>query len=344
MKILKLLFSISLLSIFIWNCTSTMNNTSSQERRGPRMMNRNNPKKDALQQNTFHIQLDADDCTIPIEKKLGKKSQYIETIDKANGKRNIVINGVASHSVGMFPNPGNPNTIQEHKASFAIPLHPKLTAKKTYGQGYDTGVLFSGVVLEPFTAEFFIAENGRPNREWNMTTLSTTEDLGLDCNNAHVQPTGRYHYHGTPSAFIANLEVDGSKMVKIGYASDGFPMYYKYGYDKNGTIIAHKSGYELKKGQRPGDGKTAPNGYYNGRYFNDYEYRSENSLLDECNGRWGKTPENDYEYYYVVTDNFPSIPLCFSGTPSTELRKGGARPEGRNRPPHHNGQHPPRRF
>ena len=24
-------------------------------------------------------------------------------------------------------------------------------------------------------------------------------DIGLDCNTAHVQPTGKYHYHGVPS-------------------------------------------------------------------------------------------------------------------------------------------------
>ncbi|NQX84429.1 MAG: YHYH protein [Flavobacteriaceae bacterium] len=38
------------------------------------------------------------------------------------------------------------------------------------------------------------------------------------------------------------------------------------------------------------------------------------SKLDECNGRYGKTPESDNEYYYVFADNFSAVPLCFKGT------------------------------
>jgi hypothetical protein len=286
---------------------------------------------------TYKINLDAEECTIDISDKLGKESVYKEQIDKEKGVRKISINGIASHAVGIFPNRGNPNHIQEHKMSVQIPLYPKLAATKTRGQGYDTGILFSGVSLEPFTAEFFIGKNGQINRKWNITTLTTTEDLGLDCNNAHVQPTGRYHYHGTPSAYLADLEDDGSKMIKLGYASDGFPIYYKYGYDENGQLVSHESGYRLKAGQRPGDGITAPDGYYNGRYFNDYEYVKGYSPLDECNGRWGKTPESDNEYYYIITDNFPSVPICFSGTPSEEMRKHrGGRDHGPRR-----GRRPP---
>ena len=68
----------------------------------------------------------------------------------------------------------------------------------------------------------------------------------------------------------------------------GFPIYYKYGYNEDGKLMEYSSGYALKQGERPGDGKTAPNGKYDGTYFQDYEYIEELSELDECNGRWGE--------------------------------------------------------
>lgn len=279
-------------------------------------------------EDSYIINLNPDDCDVDIETKLGKSSVYAEELDQKKGLRQITINSIASHKVGAFPNPGNPNTIRESKMSFSIPLKPTVAKKSTSAQGFDSGVLFSGVNIDPFTAEFFIGTDGSMNPRWNITTLTSTENLGLDCNNAHVQPTGKYHYHGTPSAYLFELGADGTEMVKVGYAADGFPIYYKYGYDQNGSIVAHESGYSLKLGDRPGDGKTAPDGTYNGRYFNDYEYLVGISELDACNGRWGKTPESDEEYYYVITDNFPSVPLCFTGTPSAELNKrmGGDRP------------------
>lgn len=297
-----------------------------------------------LADDTFLINLDPSTCAVDIEAKLEKSSVYKEVINKRKKVRKVEINGIASHNVGAFPSRGNPNTIKEVKQSFSIPLEPAMAKRKTPGKGYDTGVLFSGVSIDPFTAEFFIGPTGAMNREWNITTLTSTVNLGLDCNNAHVQPTGKYHYHGTPSAYLEDLDVDGTAMVKVGYAADGFPVYYKYGYDESGQLVVHESGYQLKKGERPGNGETAPDGPYNGRYFKDYEYVDGVSTLDECNGRWGKTPESENEYYYLITDNFPSVPLCFSGTPSSDFQKmlgggpGGRRPPGGHRPP------PPRRH
>ena len=52
-------------------------------------------------------------------------------------------------------------------------------------------------------------------------------DGGLDDHHAHVQPTGAYHYHGLPTGLIEHLrkEKDDNKMLLIGYAADGFPIY-----------------------------------------------------------------------------------------------------------------------
>ncbi|WP_176723356.1 YHYH protein [Roseivirga misakiensis] len=365
MKNIKLLF-FSLVVIVLSDCSSTKPDQGSQgaptdrdQRFGPPQRggngpgqgpggpgaggaSRNNPEADNQGGNTFFINLDGSDCNVDIEAKLGVSSVYTEIIDEKNQLRKITINSIADHQVGEFPNPGNPNTIKVSKGTFNIPLNPKVATKTTSAQGFDSGVLFSGVSIDPFTAEMFIGSTGQMNPRYNITTLTSTENLGLDCNNAHVQPTGKYHYHGTPSALVDDEGIDGSEMVKIGYASDGFPIYYKYGYNSEGELVEHQSGYKLKEGDRGGDGVTAPDGPHNGRYFSDYKYDQNLSELDACNGRWGKTPESANEYYYVVTDNFPSVPLCFSGTPNNELRKGGGR-NGGQRPQRGAGGPPPRR-
>jgi len=261
----------------------------------------------------FTIDLNANNCSIDIENTLNTNSNYTESINGT--QRTISVNNIPNHKVGAFPNSGNPNTISAVSETFTVTTNPSKTNSSTSGQGFSTAVLFSGVVVEPFTAEFFEGTNGK-NTDWNITTLQSTRDLGLDCNNAHVQPNGRYHYHGKPSSYLATLNVDGSQMVKVGYAADGFPIYYKYGYDTDGTTIkTYKSGYILKTEERSGDGNSAPDGCPDGYYFNDYEFDSSQSALDECNGTTGKTPDANSEYYYVITDDFPSVPLCFYGTP-----------------------------
>lgn len=269
----------------------------------------------------FTINLDPSECEIDIETLLGIESKYEETLNGTT--RNISINGIADHNVGLFPNTGNPNTIAQVSESYSMTTIPSIASAVTSGFGYTTAVLFSGIVVEPYTAEFFEGSNGI-NRDWNQTVLQTTRDLGLDCNNAHVQPNGRYHYHGTPSAYLENVgNADGSGMIKVGYAADGFPVYYKYAYAADGTTIVElSSGYRLKTTERPGDGSSAPDGCPDGLYFQDYEYLNDLSELDECNGKIGKTPESDNEYFYLITDNFPSVPLCFSGTPDTSFRAG----------------------
>lgn len=269
---------------------------------------------------TFRIFLSPESC----KEEPNHTHVYEEEIDIERGVRIITANGIPAHKTGSFPNSGNPNTIQPQNARYEIPLEPSRLSEPRSAQGIRMGILFSGVELDPFTGEFFQGRNGA-NREWNITTLTNTVDLGLDCNNGHVQPNGKYHYHGTPNAYLEELEVDGSEMVKVGYAADGYPIYYKYGYNESGEIEPIESGYRLKSGARPGDGRNAPDGAYDGTYFQDYEYVEGISELDACNGRYGKTPESDNEYYYVITDNFPSSPICFNAEPGKDFMNG---PEG----------------
>ena len=272
-------------------------------------------KEDSI--STFNIFLDPDECVIKLE----HKHTFSQDLDTDKGLRIISTNNIPDHLTGEFPNSGNPNKIQPIESTYKIPLNPDPAKEIISGAGYSTGILFSGVELDPYTNEFFIGENG-PNRDWNITALTSSVNLGLDCNNAHVQPNGKYHYHGTPSAYIDDMSTGEPEIMLLGYAADGFPIYYKYGYNDKGEIVAFESGYTLKEGKRPGDGINAPDGVYDGTYFQDYEYREGGSELDACNGRFGRTPENENEYYYVITDNFPSVPIYFKGQPSEDFKIG----------------------
>ena len=47
----------------------------------------------------------------------------------------------------------------------------------------------------------------------------------------------------------------------------------------------------------------------------DYEYVAGSGDLDECNGRFGVTPEfPNGIYHYYITDAFPYIQRCVKGT------------------------------
>tara|TARA_R110002050_G_scaffold290260_1_gene443773 strand:+ start:101231 stop:102187 length:957 start_codon:yes stop_codon:yes gene_type:complete len=264
--------------------------------------------------------------------------QYTETISGTT--RTITSNSIPAHKVGLFgrvPGALNPNAITEQNETYQITTNPVIASSFTslvsatganVGPQYSFGILFSGVELDPIPAEPF-PHNGimdpNVNWEWNLEALNV--DLGLDCNYAHVQPQGKYHYHGKPTLFLDASGISPTKMNLIGYAADGFPIYYKYAYshaaDSTSAVIEMTSSYQLKTGNRPGDGVTAPCDTYSGVYANDYEFVNGLGSLDEANGRTGVTPEYPAgTYYYIITDNFPSIPRYFRGTPSQDFKIG----------------------
>ncbi|MBK6291219.1 MAG: YHYH protein [Ignavibacteria bacterium] len=251
--------------------------------------------------------------------------------------RTVYSNALPDHETGAFPNPGNPNSIKAQRITLTMCSQPRLAPTKTIldqGSGscpfWVFGVGINGLEFDPIANEFFRnTSTGQLNRSWNLNALSPNVKLGLDMNQAHVQPTGKYHYHGSPTKFIESLNVSSTAHSPIiGYAADGFPMYYRYVYeDPTGaskTIVDATSCHRLKDGMRPGDGVSAPNGAYDGTYTQDYEYLTKGDcLLDECNGRFGVTP--DYPsgtYYYVMTETYPVIPRCLSGYPDKAFTIG----------------------
>lgn len=262
---------------------------------------------------------------------LTEPSQYNESVSGAT--RTITANSIPDHAVGLFGNISgalNPNAISQQSETYHITTNPAMAASFTSllgsnGPDYSFGILFNGVELDPIPAEPFPHEgmmSPDANWEWNLEALNV--DIGLDCNSAHVQPNGKYHYHGKPTLFLENLNVSSTEMTLIGYAADGFPIYYKYAYgiatDNSSSVVEMTSSYRLKSGDRPGDGITAPCDAFNGIYSNDYEYKNGAGTLDEANGRTGVTPEfPSGTYYYILTDDFPSIPRYFRGTPSIDF-------------------------
>jgi hypothetical protein len=224
----------------------------------------------------------------------------------------------------------NPNAISEQNSTYRITMNPELTGNLvavlgSNGPEYRFGILLNGVELDPVAAEPWPHQgimDPNVNWEWNLEALNV--QIGLDCNSAHVQPNGQYHYHGKPALYLENLNIDDQVMTLVGYAADGCPVYYKYAYqdtnDPNSPVIPMTSSYQLKSGTRPGDGVTAPCDNYNGIYSNDYEYIAGLGTLDEANGREGITPEYpDGTYYYMLTDEFPAIPRYLKGTPSEDF-------------------------
>ena len=258
------------------------------------------------------------------------------SVNIENGQRVISSNSIPDHAVGLFGRVEgslNPNAIGEIPSTYRIPTDPELTGtalpllSTDRGPQYEFGLLLNGVLLDPEAAEPWphdgIFSFSEKNWNWNLDAMSI--NLGLDCNNAHVQPTGKYHYHGAPTLYLESLNISADAMTLVGYAADGFPIYYKYGFssanDLSSGVVALQSSYRLKSGERPGDGDSAPCGSYSGIYTNDYEYIEGLGDLDECNGRYGVTQEYPSgTYYYVITESYPFVSRCLQGTPSDDFK------------------------
>ena len=225
--------------------------------------------------------------------------------------RIIESNGIPDHTPGQFPNAGNPNTISEQNNRFRVPLHPQLTGRaQSYGHNL-FGVALNGVPFDPGTAEYW---NDDRSSGWNYEAMSGKIDLGLDQSHAHVQPGGMYHYHGIPTSALRN----GSLQL-IGYAADGFPIYYD---------AKARSSYRIKQGVR----LSGPGGYYDGTFVEDFEYSEGYGNLDECNWR-----EDTDGYRYYLTDKFPFVPRCLKGEPDASFAKKGGQGQRPGHPPERQG-------
>lgn len=228
-------------------------------------------------------------------------------------------NGIPDHLVGQFPNRGNPHQIERQKVNLKVPAAPETKGTFTpLRMGWNFGVSLNGVVFDPLAAEFW---HGNPRSGWSYNALGGAIALGLDANYAHVQPNGKYHYHGVPTGLIELLGWSpAAHSPLIGYAADGFPIYARTG-AVDGKVIEMTPSYRLKSGTRPGG--SAPNGRYDGTFNEDYAYVQGHGNLDQCNGAF--TVSTEYPngtYAYFLTEDYPVVPRCFTGTPDQSFRFG----------------------
>ena len=257
--------------------------------------------------------------------------------DIGNDLRTISSNQLSNHDVGNFPN-ADPTAIEVVRE---LDLSPTYTGTAIYvydetggptpsnDNFWQFGMAINGVEFHPMGLKPWTnPDTGEENWEW-QAKVTEEGDTGLDAYGAHVTSQGNYHYHGDIVGLAS--DEDGSRHSLIyGFAADGFPIYYKYGYtdanDPNTSIKELQSSYQLKSGSRTGTGTAGedyPDGTHDGTYIQDYEYVNGLGDLDECNGRTGVTPEYpDGTYYYVITADFPVTPNCFFGTPAEDWKIG----------------------
>jgi len=241
-------------------------------------------------------------------------TQTVVTV--SDNKRIIETNALPNHATGTFPGGGNPNAISAQDNTHTFPLTPIYRGLAT--ETREPGIAINGVKFEPGTAERATCSSGE---EYKVEAFQDVLNLGLDFNNAHVQSTGAYHYHGIPIALTEQLEI--SDLIHVGFARDGHLMYYS-------PSDAYKSSYQLSTTPRSGSGcdYSTPNGpkdqtlsgtIPDGRFNSDWVYQANSGDLDECNGI-----EINGQYAYLITKDFPYISRCLNGDFTENRSRGGS--------------------
>ena len=286
---------------------------------------------------TANILTDIDKNLYNNDESVNANSIYSWSSDETN--RILNGNGIPNHEVGTFPNQNNPNTISEQNVNETFTLCPIIVSETGRQLGGPAGAIafaINSVKFDPGTAgkcdDNGVCSLARGQGNWSIEALGhDTFDFGDDMNHAHVQPSGEYHYHGMPELLIDFLG-DNQGMTIVGWASDGFPVYARYGYsdpnDLNSSVVSLRTSYKLKAQPDenrpetltsmiggPGQPTINPNTpILMGAFTQDFEYIEGSGDLDECNGRKGVTPEfPDGIYYYMVTDDFPYFSRCLKG-------------------------------
>lgn len=224
------------------------------------------------------------------------------------------------------PNDSVATAISEQNLSYEVTATPEFADSVTALElGHEQGVFLNGVKIDLFAAACLGVQNEAigcgantvaEEDEWRFDPMFAENGFGTDSHNAHTQPSGAYHYHGSPNALFDQTGTVESGV--IGFASDGFPIFGSYIND-GGTIRKATSSYQLKSGNRPvidvgGSSAQYSQQPYNGAFRQDYEYVEDSGDLDECNGM---TRDGIYGYY--VTDGYPYIVGCLKGTPDSSF-------------------------
>ncbi len=197
-----------------------------------------------------------------------------------------------------------PNPLLETDREYRFPLRPKLAEMPTPIPLLGTvGVAINGI---PF---FGPNEGGVPYPGFGDPIYNSIMD-------ACMGHTAReYHYHALVEACLAADIKPGEPSPVLAYAADGFAVYGPYGCadQECSKVVKFKSSW--KKLRDPEiDAWDA---------FR-YEPRQGAEYLDRCNGHGGDDHVGTYHYH--VTESWPYILGCFSGTPSPDAGREAAPP------------------
>lgn len=239
--------------------------------------------------------------------------------------RTLSGNGVPNHAVtgGVFASQLTAQTISQ-----TFPLEPVLAAQVT--QVKEPGYALNSVKFDPATAGT-CPDNAVDDSDCNYAMGSDTWGMvatagdtspwkfgfGVDENDAHVQPNGQYHYHGIPVNLVAKLNPsNATSMTLVGWAADGFPMYSVEGHadanDLTSAVADMKSSFQTVG--TPAANRPSVADFPLGHFTQDWEYVAGSGDLDECNGRFGATPEFPQGiYHYHLTRTYPFVQRCVKG-------------------------------
>ena len=199
---------------------------------------------------------------------------------------------VAEQGYVFYDEDGNINIVTEvgGPGSGGDPI----TGNNCFAQAADEEVTMTALIpAEPIMADaptdlgtvakVGVALDGVPIFADAPSVLDTGNLPALDTCGGHVDPGGWYHWHATTTDIDTSFEHEGvedvhchleqSAAALFGYAFDGYTIY----------------------GSAEADGHLAED-------------------LDECNGHFGSTLDNeDDEYHYHATLEFPNLPTCLVG-------------------------------
>lgn len=216
--------------------------------------------------------------------------------------------------------------VSEQSTYYEFSSSPSLAGSDTaLSLGTSEAILLNGVKVDLLAAACYGVGDERTgcgqseiDNPWSYDPMSPLNGFGTDEHNAHVQPTGEYHYHGNPIAMFAQNCTGKEASPVIGFAADRFPVYGSCFFDSSTSQVRKAtSSYQLRSGVRVDEGGyTAPvvggnvvSSNYDGQFRGDWEYSAGLGDLDECNGM---TVDGQYGYY--VTDSFPWVLNCFKGS------------------------------
>ncbi|MEP6390253.1 MAG: YHYH protein [Halioglobus sp.] len=237
-------------------------------------------------------------------------------ISLANGKCIFSSNAIPNHDF----NDGDRsfvNAVQVQDMTFEVPASPAVNAISTeISLQRDNAVMLNGVKVDLLAAGCYGIADGKIgcndlSTPWRYDPANPANGFGVDSHNAHTQPDGSYHYHGSPNALFDDASQIESPVV--GFAADGFPIYGSY-FNDGSTTRRALSSYQLRSGTRA----SGPGGSHDGTFIDDYEYVPGSGDLDECNGMF---VGDNYGYY--ITEGYPYVLGCFRGTPDDSFLKRG---------------------